>query len=44
MWEGLTVALSCTGFLAAVILMIAELPAVIDQSLSRYRQHHHGHL
>lgn len=32
MWEYLTVALSCLGFVAAVSLMLVELPAVLKQT------------
>ena len=44
MWEGLTIALSCAGFIAAVLLMIAELPAVIEQGRRRYGQRRHGQI
>jgi hypothetical protein len=40
MWESLSVALSFAGFLAAVILVIAALPAVFDQSRSWFEQGH----
>lgn len=44
MWESLTIALSCAGFIAAVMLMIAEIPAVFDQGCRWYGQGRRGHL
>jgi hypothetical protein len=41
MWESLTIALSCLGFAAAVILMLVELPAVLEQIRSWSAQHRH---
>lgn len=41
MWESLTIALSCLGFAAAVIMVLVELPAVLEQieSWSAQRRH-----
>ncbi len=42
MWEDLSVALSCLGFAAAVALLVAELPAILEQMGGRSaRRHHH---
>jgi len=40
MWEDVTVALSLLGFLGAITLVLAELPAVIaevQQAVKRHR-------
>ncbi len=46
MWEDLTIALSCLGFVAAVAVLVAELPAVFEQTRAwvgrRRESHHHG--
>jgi hypothetical protein len=42
MWEDLTIALVCAGFVAAVALFVLELPAVVAaaQQYARQRQVH----
>ena len=42
MWEGLTIALSCVGFAAAFIMVMFELPAVLEQVQSWSAQHRHA--
>jgi hypothetical protein len=40
MWEDLTIVLACLGFVAALALMLVELPAVVEQA--RVALRHHG--
>jgi len=39
MWEDITVALSLLGFLGAIALVLAELPAVIAQAQQAIKRH-----
>jgi hypothetical protein len=39
MWEDLTIALSCVGFVAAVVLLVVELPPVLAAAQEFARQH-----
>lgn len=41
MWEYLTVALACLGFVAALTVMLMELPATVRQMRTGWL-HHHG--
>ena len=40
MWENVTIALCLLGFLGAMMLMLAELPAVVAQSQRTVHRHH----
>ena len=40
MWEDLTIGLACTGFLAAVVMLMLELPAVLRAAQDYARLHH----
>ena len=40
MWEDATIALSCAGFLAAVVVLLVELPAVLRAAQDYVRLHH----
>ena len=42
MWESLTIALSCLGFAAALIMVLMELPAVLEQSQSWKTRRRHA--
>lgn len=42
MWENLTIALSCVGFVAAVVLLVVELPPVLAAAQQYARQHRQG--
>ena len=43
MWEDLTIALSCAGFLAAVVVLLVELPAVLRAAQDYARLRHQRH-
>jgi hypothetical protein len=43
MWEVLTIALSCVGFVAAVVLLVVELPPVLAAAQQFAQQHRQGH-
>jgi hypothetical protein len=40
MWEDVTIALSCVGFLAAVVVILLELPALLRAAQDYARLHH----
>lgn len=40
MWEDLTIAFCLLGFVGALALMLAELPAVVAQVRQAPRHHH----
>ena len=40
MWENVTVALSLLGFVMAMALVLAELPAVVLQSKQAFHRRH----
>ena len=42
MWEDLTIALSCAGFLAALVLLLVELPPILRAAQDYARLHHEG--
>lgn len=42
MWEGLTIALSCLGFAVAFIMVLFELPAILEQTRSWSAQRRHA--
>jgi hypothetical protein len=43
MWEDVTIALACVGFLAAVVLLLLELPAVLRAAQDCAHLHHQRH-
>jgi len=43
MWEDLTIALACTGFLAAFVVLMLELPKVLRAAQDNARLHHQRH-
>jgi hypothetical protein len=43
MWEDLTIALACVGFLTAVAVLMLELPAVLRAAQDYARLHHPKH-
>jgi hypothetical protein len=43
MWEYLTVALAVVGFVAAVVMLVVELPPVLTAAQRFARQHREGH-
>jgi hypothetical protein len=40
MWENLTIALAFTGFLAAVVVLMLELPAILRAAQDHANLHH----
>jgi len=40
MWEDVTIAVCLLGFVGALTLMLAELPAIVAQSRQAVRRHH----
>ena len=43
MWEDVTIALACVGFLAAVVVLLLELPAVLRAAQDYTHLHHQRH-
>jgi hypothetical protein len=43
MWEYLTIALAMVGFVAAVVMLVVELPPVLTAAQRFARQHRQGH-
>jgi hypothetical protein len=43
MWEDLTIALAIAGFVAAVVMLVVELPPVLAAAQRFARQHRQGH-
>jgi hypothetical protein len=39
MWENVTIALCLLGFVGAMALMLAELPAIVAQSRQTFHRH-----
>lgn len=40
MWENVTIALCLLGFVGAMAVVLAELPAIVTQSRQTFRRHH----